>query len=456
MMELTEDDPTEPTPAPIRKTAMSNHAQPTAQPRPTMASVPFEPHDEVRIGLIGASGRQASLMRSLAPIPGVRVVAVSDDSEVAARKLAERLDELGHPGAVVLAGRDDAADQLCARDDVDLVMVATPWDSHASMAVKAMRAGKHVAVEVPAAVTLEECWELVDTSEETRRHCVILENCCYGRTELLALQLVRAGALGQLLHAECSYTHDLRAMLLESKQWRRQAHIERDGNLYPTHGLGPVASCFGINRGDRFTRLVSMGSPSLGLQEWRAKHLPADDPRQQEDYICADINTSLLQTEQGRTVVLQHQVVGPRPYDRRNQIVGTNGIIVDYPPRIFLEDDPLRPDDDAGGSDESEMAEREEFGPIEPYEERFGHPLLASEGETARRTGGHGGMDYLMLLQLVQAMQEGAVPDMDVYDAATWTAAGPLSEQSVAGGNVPVEFPDFTRGRWQEDRPGMP
>lgn len=420
-----------------------------------MASVPFEPHEAVRIGLIGAGVRQRGLMRSLAPVPGCRVVAVADPDADSARATVDRLDELGNPGAEPLSGAD-AADRLCAREDVDLVMVATPWDSHAPMAVKAMRAGKHVAVEVPVAVTMDECWELVDTSEETRRHCVILENCCYGRTELLALQLVRAGALGQLLHAECSYTHDLRAMLMQKKEWRRRAHIERDGNLYPTHGLGPVANCFGINRGDRFTRLVSMGSPSLGLQEWRAKHLPGDDPRQQEEYICADINTSLLQTEQGRTVVLQHQVVGPRPYDRRNQVVGTNGVITDYPPRIFLEDDPLRPDADASTDDESEMAEREEFGPIEPYEEKFGHPLLASEGENAERAGGHGGMDYLMLLRLVEAMQQGAVPDMDVYDAATWTAAGPLSEQSVAGGNVPVEFPDFTRGRWQEDRSGMP
>lgn len=433
---------------------MSTHAQPTAPTHPTMANVAFEPHEEVRIGLLGAGNRQTGLMRSLAPVPGARVVALTDDDDEAARTLAGRLAEWGHPDVDVLTGAD-AADQLCARDDVDLVMIATPWDLHAPLAIKAMRAGKHAAVEVPAAVTLEECWQLVEVSEETRRHCVILENCCYGRTELLALQLVRAGALGQLLHAECSYTHDLRKMLLESKEWRRRAHIERDGNLYPTHGLGPVANCFGINRGDRFTRLVSMGSPSLGLQEWRAKHLPADDPRQQETYICADINTSLLQTEQGRTVVLQHQVVGPRPYDRRNQVVGTNGVIMDYPPRIFLEDDPLHPDAETE-DDDNEMAEHEEFGPIEPYEERFGHPLLASEGENAERAGGHGGMDYLMLLRLVQTMREGAVPDMDVYDAATWTAAGPLSEQSVAGGNVPVEFPDFTRGQWQQDRPGIP
>lgn len=433
---------------------MSTQSPAPTQTHPTMAAVPFEPHEEVRIGLIGAGSRQRGLMRSLSHVPGCRVVAVADDSSEAAVAMVDRLTELGMPGAEPLPG-PDAADVLCARVDIDLVMIATPWDSHAPMAVKAMRAGKHAAVEVPAAVTLEECWELVEVSEETRRHCVILENCCYGRTELLALQLVRAGALGQLLHAECSYTHDLRRMLLESKQWRRQAHIERDGNLYPTHGLGPVANCFGINRGDRFTRLVSMGSPSLGLQEWRAEHLPADDPRQQEEYVCADINTSLLQTEQGRTVVLQHQVVGPRPYDRRNQVVGTNGLIVDYPPRIHLEDDPLQARTGDGGED-SEMAEGEHFGPIEPYEQRFGHPLLTDEGEKAQRAGGHGGMDYLMLLRLVQTMRQGEVPDMDVYDAATWTAAGPLSEQSVAGGNVPVEFPDFTRGRWQEDRPGMP
>ncbi|MGD7705388.1 Gfo/Idh/MocA family protein [Microlunatus sp. Y2014] len=419
----------------------------------SVADLAFEPRAEVRIGLIGAGARQTSLVNSLVPVPNSTVVAIADSSAEAMVPITDLLAERGQPAPDTHAG-DDATAQLLARDDVDLVMIATPWTSHAPLAVQAMKAGKHVAVEVPAAVTLQECWDLVNTSEQTQRHCVILENCCYGRNELLALQLVRAGALGQLLHAEASYTHDLRKMLMETKSWRRQAHIDHDGNLYPTHGLGPVAAYFGINRGDRFTRLVSMGSPSLGLQEFRAATVPAGDPRHDEVYRAADINTSLLQTEQGRSIVLQHQVVGPRPYDRRNQVVGTNGIFTDYPPRVFLEQDPtlegIQGDQGDGESGHGEYRE------IDPYLPEFEHPLWRAEGEAALASGGHGGMDYLMLLRLVQTMTEGTVPDMDVYDAAAWSAPGALSEESVVGGNVPVEFPDFTRGDWARNRTGMP
>lgn len=426
---------------------------PRAPGAKSVAGLAFEPREEVRIGLIGTGSRQGGLMRNLAPVPGARVVAVADPSAEAVNRMVDLLVGLGKPAPLALSG-DTAIDDLLGRDDLDLVMIATPWDTHAPLAVRAMRAGHHAAVEVPAAVSLQDCWDLVNTSEETQRHCVILENCCYGKTELFALQLVRAGALGQLLHAECSYTHDLRSMLMLDQTWRRRAHIEHDGNLYPTHGLGPVASYFDINRGDRFTRLVSMGSPSLGLQEWRAKNVPADDPRHQEVYRSADINTSLVQTAQGRSIVLQHQVVGPRPYDRRNQVVGTNGIFTDYPPRIFLEDDPVL-GGIQGSQGRREMG-HEEYREIGPYLERFEHPLWAAEGKRAEEVGGHGGMDYLMLHRLVESMRLGRVPDMDVYDAAAWSAPSALSELSVDNGNVPVEFPDFTRGDWATSRAGIP
>ncbi|QGN34417.1 Gfo/Idh/MocA family protein [Microlunatus sp. Gsoil 973] len=427
--------------------------RPRARGQSSVADLAFEPHPEVRIGLIGAGGRQGGLVSSLAPVAGARVVAVADRLAEPATAVSDLLVRQGKPEPQTYDG-DDAVDRLLARADIDLVLIATPWPSHAPLAIQAMRAGRHVGLEVPAALTIEECWALVDTSEQTRRHCVMLENCCYGRTELLALQLVRAGALGELLHAECSYNHDLRGMLVNDQPWRRQMHIEHDRNLYPTHGLGPVASYFGINRGDRFTRLVSMGSPSVGLQKWRDANVPEGDPRRDEAYRCADINTSLLQTAAGRSIVLQHQVIGPRPYDRRNQVVGTNGIFTDYPPRIFLEDDPVLGGIQGGqGASDSE---EEEYRDIDAYLPAFEHPLWRQEGDKAMASGGHGGMDYLVLLRLVQAMRAGAVPDMDVYDAAAWSAPGPLSEESVANGNAPVEFPDFTRGDWKRNRPGIP
>lgn len=400
----------------------------------SMLGTPFEAHDVVRVGLVGTGGRQRSLLRNLVAMDGVEITAICDvDSEQAA--LAKEIAAAKGPGQVF-----NRYDDMLARDDIDLVMVATPWDEHTANAVAAMEAGKHVAVEVPAATTTEECWQLVDTSERTGRHCVMLENCCYGYNELLVLNLVQAGRLGALLHGEAAYLHDLRAMLFSRPdQWRRRHHTFRDGNLYPTHGLGPVAMYMAINRGDRFETLVSMSSPQRGLDEWRKEHLPADSPMQQDVFACGDINTSLIKTAHGRTIMLQHTVVNPRPYSRINLIEGTRGVFTDYPARIYIE----------------EGDAPEEFTDLEPYKQEFEHPLWTEEGERARRLGGHGGMDFIMLHRLVERMRAGEVPDMDVYDAAAWSVPGPLSEDSVRTGSSPVQFPDFTRGAWSTARPTL-
>jgi len=291
---------------------------------------------------------------------------------------------------------------------------------------------------VPAAFTLEDCWKLVDTSEKTRRHCLMMENCCYGYNELMVLNMVRAGLFGDLLYGEGAYLHDLRPLLFEDRDeglWRRFQHTRRNGNLYPTHGLGPVANYMGINRGDRFDYLVSMSTPQRGLDAWRAAHVPTDSPKWKEKYICGDLNTSLIKTANGLVITLQHDTVNPHPYDRINLIAGVKGIFRDYPPRIYFDD----PD-------------AEEYTPIDKFKDEYEHPLWKREGELARKLGGHGGMDFLMLYRLVECMQKGLAPDLDVYDAAAWSAPGPLSEASVAQGSAPVKFPDFTRGRWKEKR----
>jgi predicted dehydrogenase len=303
------------------------------------------------------------------------------------------------------------------------------------MALAAMKQGKHVAVEVPAARTIAECWDLVNTSESTRRHCIQLENCCYGYNELLVLNMVHAGLFGDITHGAAAYNHDLRSILFSNEGeglWRRFENIGRNGNLYPTHGLGPVAHYMDINRGDRFEYLVSMSSPALSLSAYRKEHLRPDDPRQKEVYRCGDLNVSLIHTAKGRVITLEHNVASPQPYDRINLIAGTKGIFRDYPPRIFLD-----------GS------AKEAFGPIDPYKARFEHPYWKQVGELARELGGHGGMDFVMAYRLIQSIREGAAPDIDVYDAAAWSAPGPLSEASVAKGSAPMPFPDFTRGRWQ-------
>lgn len=390
----------------------------------SVAGMPFEKHDEVRVGMVGTGHRAGGLLRNLLKVEGAAVTAVYDADRSHAERARDTVTEAGQQQPQVF---DRLEDFLAS--DVDLVCIATPWEQHTPFALAAMEAGKHACVEVPAAVTLEECWALVETSERSRRHCIMLENCCYGYNELLVRGMVEAGLFGELLHAEAAYIHDLREHLMVEKAWRRQSHVHRDGNLYPTHGLGPVAKYLGINDDDRFQTLVSMSSPHHGLEEWRAAHVAKDSEIWNETYRCGDVNTSLIKTAKGRTVMLQHQVVNPRPYDRLNLISGTKGTFCDFPARIYLEDE--------GGP--------EEYTDLERFKERFEHPLWTQEGRRAREVGGHGGMDYVMFADIIDTMRRGVAPYMDVYDAAAWSAPGPLSERSVAEGSAPVPFPDFLR-----------
>jgi len=398
----------------------------------------FEPHENVRMGLIGCGGRGSGMLREYLGVEGLTVTAVCDvvkDAALHAQAVVERAGQ--HPPAVFANGERDF-ENLLKRDDVDFAYIATPWDWHVPMAVAAMNGGKHAFVEVPAAFSIEDCWKLVDTSEKTRRHCLMLENCCYGYNELMVLNMIKAGLFGDLLYGEGAYLHDLRSLLFEDRSeglWRRFPHTRRNGNLYPTHGLGPVANYMGINRGDRFDYLVSMSSPERGLDAWRAAHVPKDSPKWKEKYICGDLNTSLIKTANGLVITVQHDVVNPHPYDRTNLIAGVKGIFRDYPPRIYF-DDP----------------KAEEYTPIDKFKDQYEHPLWKHEGELARKLGGHGGMDFLMVYRLIECMHKGIAPDLDVYDAAAWSAPGPLSDASVAHGSAPVKFPDFTRGRWKEKR----
>ncbi len=306
------------------------------------------------------------------------------------------------------------------------------------MALSAMRGGKHVGVECPLALTLADLWELVDTSERTRRHCVQLENCCYGRNELRVLRMAHEGLFGRLLHASGAYLHDLRAPLFSrtyyADHWRRGFHVRLVGDLYPTHGLGPVAAHLDVHRGDRFVRMTSMSTPALGLAEYRAAHEPAGDPTWREHYVTGDVTMSLLQTQRGRVVHLVHGVSGPHPYSRLNYLAGTRGVFEDYPPRIHLEAD------HAG----------EEWGSFDDYASHD-HWLWTDVGPGP---GGHGGMDYLMLWRLVQCLRLGLPPDIDVYDSAAWSAPVPLSAMSIRDGGGSVPFPDFTRGHWKAPHPG--
>lgn len=400
----------------------------------TMVGVPFEAREQVKLGIIGVGGRGSSLLRDLLAVDGVEVKAICDLVGEKVEHAQKAVTDAGQPKPAGFSKGDTDFKNL-AQLDLDIVYIATPWNWHVPMAVDVMKNGKHAAVEVPAATTLQECWDLVNTSESTRKHCVILENCCYGSSEMTVLQMVRDGVFGEVTHGEAAYLHDLRGILTANEGeglWRRFPHMQRNGNLYPTHGLGPVAHYMDIHRGDRFDYMVSVSSPEASLSAYVKEHFPEGDPKRAEKYICGDMNTSIIKTVKGRTILLQHDVVNPRPYSRLNMIQGTKGIFADYPARVFVD----------GQKDE-------EWQKIDAFTEKYEHALWKNNGEMARKTGGHGGMDYVMSFRLMDCLKRGLAPDIDVYDAAAWSAPTPLSEASVSQNGTPQKFPDFTRGNWK-------
>ncbi|QNI38121.1 Gfo/Idh/MocA family protein [Edaphobacter albus] len=399
----------------------------------SMVGVPYERKDP-RIGIIGVGGRGTSLLKNLLAADG-RVLAICDIAEDHAKNAQQLVEKAGGKSPELYTDGDFAFEKLVARNDLDLVMIATPWIWHARMAVAAMEHGKHVWFEVPGVRTLEECWQIVHTSEKTRRHCTMLENCCYGYNETLVLKLVQDGRFGELLWGEGAYLHDLREELFSNKGeglWRRKEHTLRNGNLYPTHGLGPVANYMGIARGDNFEYLVSMSSPEAGFSAYRKEHVPAGDPKWKEVYKEGDFNISLIKTAKGRTITVKHDTSNPIPYSRINAIAGSKGVFEDYPPRIYF-------DGQEGG---------EKYTSLDDFKQ-YQSPLWEKMGEIGKKLGGHGGMDFLMLYSLLSCFREGVPPDMDVYDAALWASVVPLSIASVAQGSAPQKVPDFLRGRWK-------
>lgn len=399
----------------------------------TMIGVPFEKRNP-RIAMIGIGGRGTSLLGNLL-VADAQIIALCDIVQAKAEHGAGLVEKAGQKRPELYTAGPHDFENMLKRNDIDLVLVATPWDWHAPMALYAMTHGKDVAIEVPGVVTLDDCWNIVNTSESTRKHCMMLENCCYGYNETMVLRMTHAGLFGDLVYGEGAYIHDLRGELFSNQGeglWRRDEHTKRDGNLYPTHGLGPVANYMGINRGDRFGYLVSMSSPQRGFDAYRKEHLQPGDPRLSERYITGDINTSLIKTVNGLSITVKNAVSTPHPYSRINLVMGTKGIFEDYPARIYFDSQ----------KDES-------YASLDAWKQQYEHPLWQKDGDLARRAGGHGGMDFIMLNRLLQCVREGLPPDMDVYDAAAWASVGPLSVASVSRGSAPIDFPDFTRGAWK-------
>jgi hypothetical protein len=412
-----------------------------APPAPFADGHPFRapPIDPVRIGFVGVGGMGTVHVENLVRIAGARITAVCDIVEAHAARAAKIVQGAGQPVPTLYTRGPTDFVRMCEAEDLDLVYTATPWEWHVPVCVTAMRNGKHAATEVPAAVTLEECWQLVEEAERHHRHCVMMENCAYDRMELMVLNMVRQGVFGEILHGECGYLHDLREVKFSPQGeglWRRAHAMRRNGNLYPTHGLGPVANCMNINRGDRFEYLVSLSGPSRGLERWAGEHFPAGAPQRAERYALGDVNVSLIRTASGRTIFLSHDTNLPRPYSRIHLVQGTRGLFQGYPSRVYVEG----------------RSPGRSWEPAEKYLPEFEHPLWTYEA-AQKSTTGHGGMDFLEDYRLIRCLRAGLPTDMDVYDAAALSSVSALSERSVASRSRPVDFPDFSRGRWRTTPP---
>ena len=428
--------------------------QPRVRKGKSVMGLRCKPLPEVRIAVIGL-GRGGAAVYRLARIEGAKIAVVCDLIDDRIQLAQKNLREAGRPEAVSFSGEDDWQ-KICERDDIDLVYNATPWELHVPIAVHAMKHGKHVALEVPAAQTIEECWNLVDTAEVTQRHCAILENCCYDFFELTMFNMARQGVFGEIIHADGAYLHSIPQLWWtdtkgqysfspvpgdeNTPSWRLKYALNGySGCQYPTHPLGPISQILGINRGDRFDYLTSMSGNQHGITMYAEKTFGKDSPEAKAAYTLGDMNTTSIRTANGHTITIQHNITSPRPYDRVFRLMGTKGFAVKYPEeRLALDPDPekyLNPD---------------EFKAIMS---KYEHPLAKYLGEKARTVSGHGGMDFMMDWRLIYCLQNGLPMDMDVYDAAAWSSIVALSYQSIQNRSNSVDVPDFTYGDWKNAQP---
>jgi len=401
--------------------------------------------EKVKVAIIGVGARGMGHARQLATLEGVDFVAICDLQEDRALRAAGDVTKKGHKPKV-FSGDENAWRKMLAETKPDAVFVVTPWNLHAPMCIAAMRGGAHAFCEVPIALTLKEMWDIVDTSEATGRHCMMMENVNYGREELLYLNMVRQGVIGEPLHGEASYIHELRSQMENGDStgsWRTMHYARRNGNLYPTHGLGPVAQYMSLARtDDTFGRLVSFSSPAKGRSLYAKNSTKLTNPDFKTlDYQGGDINTSIIKTALGRTIMVQWDETSPRPYSRLNLIQGTKGTLAGFPNRIAIE---------GIGKGHHQWAENDAW---EEIAAKYEHPLFKRMGELSQKMGGHGGMDFLMLFRIIECLRLGKPLDQNVYEGCFWSAVSPLSEKSVSEEGMPQSFPDFTRGRWKDTQP---
>ena len=413
--------------------------------------------ETVRVAFVGLGMRGPGAVARFTYIPGVQIVALCDFEEARAEKCQKYLRDAGLPPAAIYSG-EKGYEEVCKREDIDLVYVATDWDHHFPVAKCALENGKHTAIEVPSAMNLAQCWELIELSERTRKHCMILENCCYDWYELNTLNMAQNGVFGEVLRGEGAYIHNLDDFWdyywknpADPDQaqigWRMKYNRDNRGDVYATHGLGPVALAMNIHRGDRFTTLVAMDTKSAHGREWVQKKTGQDCPQ----FRNGDQTTTLMRTVEGKVVEIQHNVMNPQPYNRLYKLTGTKGYATKYPePHFALDKSQLAA---SGVAPKVDDLSSHGFLPAAEHEalwNKYTHPIIKKYGEMAQKVGGHGGMDFFMDARLVYCLQNGLPLDMDVYDLAEWCCLAELGALSMDNNCASVAFPDFTRGAWNK------
>ena len=414
-----------------------------------------EPLEVVRVGFVGLGMRGPGAVERFTYIDGVAITALCDKYRERAEEAQHYLRVAGMADATLYSG-DEGYKALCESDDVDLVYIATPWQMHVTIALYAMEHGKHVAIEVPCANTVAECWQLVDAAERNRVHCTILENCCYDHFELTTLYMAQHGLFGEIIHTEGAYIHNLEPYWQHyADNWRLEYNQAHNGDIYATHGIGPNCQALNIHRGDKLDYLVAMSTKSVNGTKLVKELMNEEECRQGDQ-----INT-LIRTVNGCTIDMQHNVMTPRPYSRMYQLVGTEGFANKYPIEgyTFKTDQINKVAPELGTTPDIENINHHTFAPkgvVEAMMEQYKHPVQRQlvDGipleEYSKRVGGHGGMDFIMDYRLVYCLRHGLPLDMDVYDAAEWSSMGELTRISIENGSKPVRIPDFTRGEWNK------
>ena len=405
------------------------------------------PMKRIRIGFVGIGSRGLAAIKRIALIPGCEITAVCDINLARLAEARAGLKEKGKPAAREYGTGMEEWKRLCDADDIDVVYSCTPRELHGEINVYGLNAGKHVLQEVPGVFTIDEAWATVEAAEKNRRHCMMLENCCYGEEELLAFNLVKQGVLGEIMQAEAGYVHDQRVMQYapaDGNFWRIARHRTHHGNYYPTHGMVPMTKCMDMNRGDRFETLVSMETAPRAFEEYAQATFPKGDERREWKMVKGDINNIMIRTAKGKCVIVEHNVNTPRPYSRGDMLQGTRGFFRAFPKLMLTFEEKY-----GDGKAHSYFSD-EKVGEIR---RKYMHPLWKTAGEVAKKVGGHGGMDFVMDLRWAFCLQNGLPLDTNVYDLASWSSVVELSERSVKAGSCPVAFPDFTNGAWKTARP---